>query len=202
MTVVGDVAQTGSAAGVTAWAEVLEPYVSGRWRQEELTVNYRTPAQIMAAAAAVLAAAGVDARVPESVRTGHWPPLTQQVSGALDGVVTAGREELDLLDGGRLAVITPRATVTDLSAALAAGLPAGMVGAGRAALDPPVSVLTATEAKGLEFDAVVLYEPAVIVADSPRGVHDLYVAMTRPTKRLRVLHTGSLPPGLDGLTAR
>ena len=56
MTVVGDVAQTGALAGTASWQELLAPYVADRWRLAELTVNYRTPAEIMAVAAEVLAA--------------------------------------------------------------------------------------------------------------------------------------------------
>jgi DNA helicase IV len=60
-------------------------------------------------------------------------------------------------------------------------------------------VLTATQTKGLEFDAVVLVEPADIVAESPRGINDLYVALTRPTQRLTVLHSAPLPSGMASL---
>jgi DNA helicase IV len=56
------------------------------------------------------------------------------------------------------------------------------------------------EAKGLEFDAVTVVEPAAIVAESPRGASDLYVALTRPTQRLTVLHHDDLPEGLTTLT--
>ena len=59
-----------------------------------------------------------------------------------------------------------------------------------------MSVLTVAAAKGLEFDGVVLVEPARIVAESVRGVNDLYVALTRPTQRLHVVHRDALPPGL------
>src|SRR5690606_4464788 len=74
MTVVGDVAQTGDPAGASSWQEVLEPYVAKRWKLTELTVNYRTPAEIMAVAADVLAAIDPAAGVPRSVReSGHVP---------------------------------------------------------------------------------------------------------------------------------
>jgi DNA helicase IV len=61
-------------------------------------------------------------------------------------------------------------------------------------------VLTPDEAKGLEFDTVCVLEPAAIVAESARGVNDLYVALTRPTQRLTVLHAGDLPAGLQPVT--
>src|SRR5690606_40929852 len=74
MTIVGDLAQTGSAAGARSWAEMLDPYTAGRRRERRLTVNYRTPAEIMAVAADVLALVDPGLRAPESVReTGVTP---------------------------------------------------------------------------------------------------------------------------------
>ncbi|MDA0636400.1 ATP-binding domain-containing protein, partial [Nonomuraea sp. MCN248] len=67
-------------------------------------------------------------------------------------------------------------------------------------LDAPVAVLTVTQAKGLEFDAVVVLDPAAILAQSPRGAQDLYVAITRATRRLTVACAGPLPSALSRLT--
>ncbi len=64
-------------------------------------------------------------------------------------------------------------------------------------VDAPLVTLTPRQAKGLEFDAVVLVEPGAVAA-GPGGVADLYVAMTRPTRRLIVIHAEPLPAGLDG----
>lgn len=224
MTVVGDVAQTGALAGARSWAEVLDPYVAGRWRVEELTVNYRTPASIMAVAGDVLTSAGITATAPQSARDSDDPPVAQQVgtrdgagnrAGVRAGVDSAGlaagvragldsaglaagvRAELDRLGGGRLAVITARADRDRVRVVLEAELPPGTVGA--EALEQAVSVLGVDEAKGLEFDAVVVVEPAAVLAESPRGPNDLYVALTRPTQHLRVLHSGDLPAGLRRL---
>jgi hypothetical protein len=99
-------------------------------------------------------------------------------------------------------VVAPEDVATTLRAHLSATLPSGTVGHGRAALDSPVVVLTVHEVKGLEFDAVVLVEPAAILKASPRGANDLYVALTRPTQRLRVLASGDLPAGLDASPPR
>jgi DNA helicase IV len=202
LTLVGDVAQVGSAAGASSWADVLDPYVAGRWRQEELTVNYRTPAQVMRVAAATLAAAGVSAPTPESVREGDWPPAARRFArGDTGGVVDAVRTELDRLGSGRMAVVTAAGRDHALHDVLAEALPPGTVGSGRTTLDSPVSVLDVTAVKGLEFDSVVVVEPAEILAASARGANDLYVALTRPTQRLLVLHSGDLPAGMDSLTA-
>ncbi|HEX4699460.1 MAG TPA: AAA family ATPase [Actinomycetes bacterium] len=197
MTLVGDVAQVGSAAGATAWSDVLDRYVPGRWRIEELTVNYRTPASVMALAADVLAAGGVDAPVPESVREGDWKPVAQQIArDDTRAVADAISAELEVLGESRLAVVTPRGAAERWHDALAEALPDGTVGSGSATMDRPVSVLSVGEVKGLEFDTVVLLEPADVLAGHDRGINDLYVALTRPTQRLRVLHSDPLPAGM------
>ncbi len=84
---------------------------------------------------------------------------------------------------------------SSFSAALAAALPAGSLAAGASALDARVSLLTVGQAKGLEFDEVVVVEPSQFLVDAPRGIHDLYVALTRATSRLTVIHARDLPPG-------
>jgi DNA helicase IV len=96
-------------------------------------------------------------------------------------------------------VVAPADVADGLRAHLRGALPRGTVGEGRTALDSPVVVLTVHGVKGLEFDSVVLVEPATILKASPRGANDLYVALTRPTQRLRVLTSGELPAGLDTL---
>jgi len=200
LTLVGDVAQVGSAAGTSSWATVLDPYVAGRWRLEELTVNYRTPAQVMRVAAETLAAAGVSASTPESVREGDVPPASRRVAaGDTSAVAASVRAELEHLGAGRLAVVTVAGADDALRDGLAALLPPGTVGRGRATLDSPVSVLAVAAVKGLEFDGVIVVEPADILAGSARGANDLYVALTRPTQRLLVLHSADLPAGMVSL---
>jgi DNA helicase IV len=207
MTLVGDVAQVGSAAGTSSWGAALDPYVHNRWRLESLTINYRTPSAIMAIASDVLTGAGISAPMPESVREGDAPPTAVTIPGgvdagdaaALDAVRIAVADEIDALGRGRLVVVAPADVANTLRAYLRDTLPPGTVGLGRTALDSPVVVLTVHEVKGLEFDSVVLVEPAGILKASPRGANDLYVALTRPTQRLRVLTSGDLPAGLDTL---
>ncbi len=183
MTIVGDTAQTGSVAGARTWGGMLGRYVGDRWRQAELTVNYRTPAAIMRAATEALAASGIAASTITSARTGQWPPTARQVSGSLaEAALAAVAGELAQLDGGQLAVIGP----ADL-------LPTSW------SADDRLSVLSPGQAKGLEFDTVILLEPAAIIAGSARGASDLYVAMTRCTQRLRILHQLPLPAGLTEL---
>ncbi|MEO3757638.1 RNA polymerase recycling motor ATPase HelR [Mycobacterium sp. B14F4] len=172
-TVVGDLAQRRSAAGATSWESMLAPYVPGRWLYRPLSVNYRTPAEIMTVAAALLAEFAPGVQPPESVRACGVPPWSRRVAAdeipcAIDEFVRkeAGREGTSVLIG-----------------------PADVPGA-----VPPA------ETKGLEFDAVLVVEPERILADGPRGAADLYVALTRATQRLGVLHREPLPAVLSGLT--
>ena len=193
LTVVGDVAQRGSAAGARSWAEMLDPYVRGRWREELLTVNYRTPAEIMAVAADVLADVAPGERPPESVRDEGVPP--RAVPGLARAADVVAEELAEMGDGGRLAVIAPRARIADLARAIPVAVPGDQT----EVLDSPVALLTVGQSKGLEFDRVVLVDPAGILDQSPAGGHDLYVAITRATHRLTVVYDGELPASLRRL---
>ena len=190
LTVVGDLAQRGSAAGARSWAQMLDPYVKGRWREERLTVNYRTPAEIMAVAADVLASVAPGEQPPESVREEGVPPRAVQGLDRVAPVVDAELAEMG--DGGRLAVIAPTSRIADLARVLPGAVPGDQA----ESLDAPVALLTVGQSKGLEFDRVVLVDPAGILAQSPAGGHDLYVAITRATHRLTVVHDGDLPAAL------
>jgi len=195
MTVVGDIAQTGSPAGARSWEQMLDRYVGGRWRLAELTVNYRTPGRIVEVATAMLAESGIPATAMTSARQGDWPPTAERVAGGLAAavarVVTAELEALGDGTAGRLAVIAAATDQPGLAEELRE-----LPGAGER-----LAVLTPAQSKGLEFDAVVLVEPAAILAGSPRGASDLYVAMSRATQRLRILHRRPLPAALAGLPA-
>ena len=200
LTVVGDVAQTGSPAGATSWRQMLDPLLRGRWREERLTVNYRTPTEIMTVAADVLASVAPDERPPESVRSEGVPPRAVRVSpGDLAArVARIARDDLAEIggpDAGRLAVIVSDARAADVAAAIPEAVP----GDQPESLDAPAALLTVTQAKGLEFDRVVLADPAGIIAQSPNGGHDLYVAITRATHRLTVVYDGELPNSLRAL---
>jgi len=171
-TVVGDLAQRRSVAGATSWDTMLEPYVPSRWVYRSLSVNYRTPAEIMAIAAALLAEFAPGVQPPESVRACGVQPWSRRVTedelpAAIEEFVRdeAGREGTSVVIG-----------------------PPGVPG-----------TIPASETKGLEFDAVLVVDPERILADGPRGAAELYVALTRATQRLGVLHQGPLPLALTGL---
>ncbi|MEU9807550.1 RNA polymerase recycling motor ATPase HelR [Mycobacterium sp. NPDC050853] len=172
-TVVGDLAQRRSVAGATSWDSMLQPYVPGRWVYRPLSVNYRTPAEIMAVASALLAEFAPGTQPPESVRSSGFLPWSRQLteaelSKAIDEFVhdEAGREGTSVVIG-----------------------PPGVPG-----------TVPASETKGLEFDAVLVVQPERILAAGPRGASELYVALTRATQRLGVLHVAPLPQVLVGLT--
>jgi DNA helicase IV len=201
LTIVGDVAQTSDLAGQSGWDEALSPYLEDRWRLAELTVNYRTPAEVMTVAADVLAAIDPRLEPPRSVRESGVQPWHRQTTlGQLASAVADAAIDLAEQAGdGKLAVIVPAAAADELGEAVGAALPDTAIGA-----DPdlasPVVVLTVRQAKGLEFDCVLVADPAAILAESPRGMNDLYVALTRATQRVGVVHPGLLPDVLSRLS--
>ncbi len=188
MTIVGDVAQTGALAGTASWADALEPYVAQRWRLAELAVSYRTPTEIMAVAAQVLAEIDPALRPPRSVRSTGEPPTDREVAPErlVAELVDAVTGEAAALTDGRVGVIVPAARVDDLGAALVGAIPEVTIGE-QPNLEGRTVLLTVAQAKGLEFDAVLVVDPDGIVAESPRGRNDLYVALTRATQRLTIL---------------
>ncbi|MCW2558110.1 MAG: ATP-dependent helicase rep [Mycobacterium sp.] len=171
-TVVGDLAQRRSAAGATSWDAMLEPYVPGRWVYRSLSVNYRTPAEIMTVAAALLAEFAPGVAPPESVRACGVEPWSR--------LVTA-----DELSSAIEEFVFDEATRDGTSVVIG---PPGVPG-----------TVPASRTKGLEFDAVLVVEPERIIASGPRGAAELYVALTRATQRLGILHVGPLPRALTAL---
>jgi len=202
MTVVGDVAQTSELAGTTGWEQVFEPYVAQRWNLVELTVNYRTPAEVMAVAADVLAAVDPALQPPRSVRSAGEEPWSLRVPRAALAaeVIAAVRLEAAEVGQGRVGVLVPEALEPELGRRLVEAVPGAAVGEQPDLLNQVV-LMTVRQAKGLEFDAVVVVEPDEIIAESPRGLSDLYVAVTRATRRLGVLHTTDLPKVLTALAS-
>lgn len=149
MTLVGDTAQTSSPAGVDDWSSALEPFVGQRFVSHKLTVNYRTPEEVMEVANDVLKAIDPDAEPAVTVRSsGHPVRFLPEYTDA-----TTVHTELDEL-GGLVAVINKDNVGT---------------------------------VKGLEFDHVIVDKPHEIIAGSPQGRQDLYVALTRATQTLTVI---------------
>ena len=171
-TVVGDLAQRRAAAGARSWADLLGRYVADRWVYRSLTVNYRTPAEIMAVAAAVLAEFAPGVQPPDSVRASGITPWSKKVTeGELAGAIEEFVRDEAQREGTHVVIGPP-------------GVPGAVL---------------PSQTKGLEFDAVLVVDPDRILADGPRGAAELYVALTRATQRLGVLHQGPLPVALSGL---
>ncbi|MFT3899865.1 MAG: AAA family ATPase [Gordonia sp. (in: high G+C Gram-positive bacteria)] len=184
MTVIGDTAQTSAAAGATSWSDIFSPYVAQRWRLHELTVNYRTPAEIMAYAGRLLARISPDLTPPTSLRANGIEPTAVRAPfgrAVLDAATLATSAGWDGLTG---------LIVADDDYEMAVDALAGQ---------GDVVVHTVTGCKGLEFDNTVVVEPASIIAASDRGLSDLYVALTRATQRLVVVAECDLPPELADL---
>ena len=185
LTLLGDVAQATGPVTYRRWEE-LEPYLPADVgvRIEELRHAYRVPAEIMELALPLLARIAPDVEPPIAYRQGGAPPRIVRVRE--DELLPAALREAAALAelDGLLAVIAPRS--------LAAASPHG-----EAFDEVSVPVLTPREAKGLEFDHVVVVEPAGIVAEGgEQGLRELYVALTRPTKTLVVVHARPLPEEL------
>jgi hypothetical protein len=201
MTVVGDVDQLAAPWGTRRWADTLDAVAPERWDKRELTVNYRTPSEIMAVAADVLTAVDPAAVPPSSVRDAGSAPLAHRAGSSQelnDVVITTVSAARTSIGDGRLAVITSSADYDSVRTELTARFGSD-VGTGAAGLDAPIAVLEIADAKGLEFDAVVLVEPGSWLTEGERGLRDLYVALTRATQRLDVVHAQPLPGVLSRL---
>ena len=169
VTAVGDIDQASSAHRQTDWGEAVGDALGDRWRRADLTICYRTPREVMDLTVPVLRRAGSRNDPPRAVRSAPvapwraeaddrtWPAV---VADAVAGMT--GRYE-----GGTVGVVAPAARLAALRDALPDGVPA----------------LSATEAKGLEWDAAVVVDPDGITAE-PRGWNGLYVALTRCTQEL------------------
>jgi len=197
MTIVGDLAQATGPLAPTDWQDVLDHLPDRRpSRVIGLSVGYRIPGQIMELANKVMAAATPTLRAPQSVRVGDAVPVFVRADGSLGAAVAAEVRSLTTeLPNASLGVIAPDSMIDDLSEHLtAAGVNHGT--ATRTGLDEGVTLVPVSVVKGLELDAVVVVEPSRIVDDHEHGMRSLYVALTRPTQRLSVVHADDLPAPL------
>jgi DNA helicase IV len=197
MTIVGDLAQATGPLAPADWQDVLDHLPDRKpSRVIGLSVGYRIPGQIMDLANKVMAVATPELRAPKSVRVGDSMPTFVRSHDTLGAAVADEvRSVTSQLPNASLGVIAPDSMIDDLSEHLtAAGVNHGT--ATRTGLDEGVTLVPVSVVKGLELDAVVVVEPARIVADHEHGMRSLYVALTRSTQRLSIVHAEELPEPL------
>ncbi|HYA08807.1 MAG TPA: UvrD-helicase domain-containing protein, partial [Gaiellaceae bacterium] len=181
-TLLGDIAQATGPIAYERWAELLPHLDGGTAQVEELRHAYRVPREIMELALPLLERIAPEVEPPLAYRSGADRP---RVVAADDPIATAFEEAARLAgEEGLLAVIAPPSLRGE--------------GSGSLFDDTRVAVLTPREAKGMEFDHVIVAEPALIVAEAAegQGLRELYVALTRPTTTLVLVHSRPLPPQL------
>ncbi len=181
VTILGDIAQATGPVVYDGWEGVLR-HLPGEAEVAELRHAYRVPAEIMELALPLLDRIAPDVEAPLAFRTGAAPPRVEHVAEH-ELVTTALQRALDLArDDGLLAVILPERLVPHVTA--------------HSTYDDGIPLLSPRRAKGLEFDHVVVVEPALI-AEGETGMRALYVALTRPTRTLVVVHSRPLPEPLS-----
>ena len=146
----------------------------------------------MELAAKVLTEAAPGLKPPVAIRNEGTAPIITKVDDVEAAIPAAIRRELDEIGEGNVAVVVPRSMVEPLSAVLAAA-EVDFGTASRSGLDRRVAVVPVQLVKGLEVDAVLVVEPSRIVAEERQGMRALYVALTRATKRVGIVHADPLP---------
>ncbi|MEW2175315.1 AAA family ATPase [Streptomyces sp. NPDC005406] len=170
MTLVGDFAQAGPATAARDWSQALGPHLGNRFALHTLTVSYRTTHEILATTHDLLARIAPDQTPSRSIRHGAPPRRLTACPRTLTSIVTEEvRAQAVTHPGDLISVICADARIKDLASA----------GAARWA-----RLVPASEARGLEFDASIVVGPEEIATAHPSGERDLYVALTRATKRL------------------
>lgn len=202
-TVVGDLDQRPAGSPAGGWSEILGR-LSEHTREEELTISYRTPSTVLKAAGGVLAEAGHPVREVRAARDLPDSLTTEQVAAnAMDSSTVAAvarwAHHLDAVygaGGGTIAVITPERLLPQTARALqgAPELSSWSIDVSGTDVRSRIHIIDAYQAKGLEYDVVVLIEPHEILTEGPGS---LYVAMTRPTRHLHVIHSAPLPRGMN-----
>jgi DNA helicase IV len=192
LTILGDIAQRTSEAGLTTWADVLPAAGVAEFAERELLLSYRVPQDFLALAQTV---ADGGTRVPRGVRRAPWPPVAVRVADE-EAVGPAVAELASAMSRhvGSVGVVTPAGRFAALKAALA---PLRAADGTRQPLSAGVNLLDLRVVKGLEFDALVAVEPAAILAQRPDGgPGGLYTALTRSTRALAIVHAHDLPAAL------
>lgn len=196
MTVVGDIAQSTGAWAHQSWDEVLEHLPDRRpARRADLTVGYRIPGPTMDLAARVLRVAAPELDPPTAVRSDGDDPefvFVDESSNLLKVAVERAQSEMEALAYGNVAVVCATSEYDRVVEAFEiAGVPAGR--ARRDGFTHAITIVPVSLVKGLEVDSTIVLEPSQIVREEPQGARSLYVAVTRSTKRLSLVHSEPLP---------
>ncbi|MEV8630547.1 AAA family ATPase [Streptosporangium sp. NPDC051023] len=191
-TVLGDLAQGTTPWSARSWKEVLAHLGFEDGAVTELTLGFRVPREVLDYAARLLPSVAPDLAPPRSLRPGIGSLSVRPAPDPAASLTEAVREAL--AREGSIGVIVPDASVTEVSTALASL--DHRVLSQDSAEEHRLLVVPATLAKGLEYDHVIVVEPADIVNAEPRGLARLYVVLTRAVTSLTVLHTGDLPAQL------
>jgi DNA helicase IV len=202
-TVLGDLAQATTPWATRSWQEAMAHLGHPDAHVEELTLGFRVPGEVIELAARLLPQIAPRLRPPRSVRRARGDLRVDEVPDPAAAAVDLVREAL--AGDGSIGVVVADAKVVDVEKRLRdAGV--GFTRLGEAGdVDARVDVVPATLAKGLEFDHVVLLEPAEIVAAEPdegTGLRRLYVCLTRAVSSLRIAHRDPLPAALREADAR
>jgi DNA helicase IV len=199
VTAVGDIGQATGPWAPSSWEEVTAHLPANRRaRMVGLSVSYRTPAEVVEVAGRLLSEAVPGLAPPIPARRTGVPPRFEFVSSdeLARTVVQVASDLMTQVLPGTTAVLVPPSAVGDLTAALDA-IGVESADPSREGLGAPLSLLPTDLANGLEFDAVVVVEPAAVIEESAQGLRTLYMALTRPTRRLTVVHSRPLPAALS-----
>ncbi|HEX4434881.1 MAG TPA: AAA family ATPase [Acidimicrobiales bacterium] len=197
VTVLGDLAQATGPWTYADWDEVRSHLPErAPYHHDELTLGYRAPGRVLDFASRLLPVAAPGIRPTSSIRAGRTDPTIRQVRE--NELAAAGLQEAAALaaEHALVALIVPEDLVPQVTRAARRDTRVGVLE--RDAMTRPITIVPAPASKGLEFDAVVVVEPAAIAGEDGRGLRLLYVAMTRPIQHLSVVHAQPLPAPLLG----
>jgi DNA helicase IV len=195
VTVLGDLAQATGPWSYADWDEVRGHLPdTAPPHHDELTLGYRAPGRVLDFASRLLPLAAPGVQPTSSIRAGRTDPKIRRVAenelaaSAVEEAIALAREH------ALVAVVVPEDLGAEVARFARKIAEVGLLE--RDAMSRPVTIVPALAAKGLEFDAVVVVEPAAIAGDDGRGLRLLYVAMTRPIQHLSVVHAQPLPAAL------
>jgi DNA helicase IV len=177
MTIVGDLAQAGPTTAIRTWSDALEPFVDERFAHHTLTVNYRTTAEILQATEPLLARIAPEQRLSSSIRHGEQPTVItvaeEDIASVLNELITRTQEAHP---GELIGVVATAQRSATLDAEIR---------------EADATIIAAPDARGLEFDTVIIIDPDGMRSANEAGLRDLYVAQTRATKRLLSLEVAA-----------